>query len=335
MDILSAVETLMYRTLPSGRFMIHPPSLRANSQSISAQCDCASQVVLNGALSSSASTMKITSRLSGTFSRARRITASANTAMPPLKSIAPRPQTYPSLTRPAKGSTVHCSRSTPTTSACAAIRTGFRLPSPFSLAIRWALPACGVGKIDTWNPSGLNFPAINSSSAASLPGGLLVSTRINSESNSAVGLAAYAAANIHAKANASFHGIPYSSPRERRVCLGAQRDHRSNANRAPRWNPTRQQGDDCKCHRNAGEGHWIVRRNSKEKAAHPMRRSQRADQPCQNPGQRQPHARPEREQQNVARLSAQRHPNAEFLRALADGIGHHAVDSDGGQKQSQ
>src|SRR5580704_17819653 len=87
---LSLVDTLTYRTWPFGFVMIQPPSFRANSQSILSHCDCASHVVLYVALSSSDSTRKITSRFSGTLFLAKLITACANTAIPPLKSMAPR-----------------------------------------------------------------------------------------------------------------------------------------------------------------------------------------------------------------------------------------------------
>ena len=46
----------------------------------------------------------MTSRASGILRSASIITARANTAMPPLKSIAPRPNTWPSFTSPANGS---------------------------------------------------------------------------------------------------------------------------------------------------------------------------------------------------------------------------------------
>src|SRR3954470_14790529 len=85
---LSAVEMLTYRTLPSGFFMIHPPSFRANSQSIFSQLDWESVVVLYLPPSSSASDKKMTSRFRGTLLRARRITASANTAASEIQGTA-------------------------------------------------------------------------------------------------------------------------------------------------------------------------------------------------------------------------------------------------------
>src|SRR6185437_6520463 len=53
-------------------------------------------------------------------------------------------------------------------------------------------PGFGVGKMSISNPSGRSFAASSSSSLFSLPGGLLLSTRISSISRSAVGLAARA-----------------------------------------------------------------------------------------------------------------------------------------------
>ena len=178
---------LTYFTRPSSPLMIHPPSFRANSQSIAGHLLCASHVVLYCAASSSASARKITSRESGTRFSASIMTARANTAIPPLKSMAPRPKTLPSRTIPANGSTLHFSRSTPTTSACAARRIGLRLPSPFNRAKSAAFPASGVGTISVWKPSAENFGPRKSAIRCSCPGGLLVSMRIRSASSWAVG----------------------------------------------------------------------------------------------------------------------------------------------------
>ena len=140
-----------------------------------------------GAPSSSASAMKITSRDNGTPFSARRSAAMANTASPPLKSIAPRPYTWPSLITPANGSSDHFSRSTPTTSACAASNSGRLLPSPLSRAMKCTFPESGVGMISTEKPAALNRTASKSASACVLPGGLLVFTRMSSLSSAAVG----------------------------------------------------------------------------------------------------------------------------------------------------
>ena len=90
-DDLSAVAMLTYCTFRSSPAMIQPPSFSANSASICAQWVCASHDVLYCAASSSASTTKMTSRASGTLRSANCMTARAKTAMPPLKSMAPRP----------------------------------------------------------------------------------------------------------------------------------------------------------------------------------------------------------------------------------------------------
>src|SRR5262245_54368650 len=89
---------------------------------------------------------------------------------------------------PPNGSTVHFSFSTPTTSAWDARRTGRRLPSPRSRAIRCDFPATGVGTMTVSNPRGRSFAASRSSIWASCPGGLLVSSRMSSWSKAAVGL---------------------------------------------------------------------------------------------------------------------------------------------------
>ena len=79
----------------------------------------------------------------------------------------------PPLIRPANGSTVQRSRSTPTTSSWPASRSGFSVGfAARRRAMKWALPAVGVGTISVSKPSGASRAFSNSAICASLPGGL-------------------------------------------------------------------------------------------------------------------------------------------------------------------
>ena len=58
--------------------------------------------------------------------------------------------------------------------------------------------------------------------------------------------------------------------------------------------------------------------------------------PAQCPGRsRQQHTLANHQLEHVAAARAQRHADADFLSALLHGVGHQAVDSDGGQQQRE
>ncbi len=112
------------------------------------------------------------SRVSVGLARAIRDAATVNAASPPLKSMAPRPKMSPPRTRPANGSTVHRSGSTPTTSSWPASSSGLAVGfAARRRAMKCALPGVGVGMISVSNPSGRSRACSSSAICCSLPGG--------------------------------------------------------------------------------------------------------------------------------------------------------------------
>ena len=95
---------------------------------------------------SAAVARKMTSRVIRPRSRARFCMATTAAASIPLSSIAPRPYRYPPRTSPANGSTLQCSRSTPTTSMWPMTTTGRLLPFPLMRATSAARPAVGSNR---------------------------------------------------------------------------------------------------------------------------------------------------------------------------------------------
>ena len=132
---------LLCALVACGKEAARPPSETTVSQSIRSQrwstIHLAPQVPLD---SSSALSMRITSRESRSPDRARSPITTAKTAASSLSSSAPRPQRKPSRISPDSGSTVHDARSTPTTSMCAMSSSGFFAPVPRIRATRLPRP---------------------------------------------------------------------------------------------------------------------------------------------------------------------------------------------------
>ncbi len=106
-----------------------------------------------------------------------------------------------------------------------------------------------------------------------------------------------------------------------------QRDYRIHPCRAARRNPARQQCDQSKKRRNRDVGYGIVGLNLEQHAFDQLRRRKRARQTNRQSDRRQQHRLPQDQLQDVGRSRAQRDSNTDFVGALADHVGHNAIDS--------
>ncbi len=171
--------------LPFDMMRVRPPSLSAYSARMaSGWCLSSQPMPKSPPASSSALATKITSRESVAPARTRRCSAfiACRLAMSmPLSSIAPRPVSTPSVMTAAKGSTVHWSRCTPTTSMWPMRMTGDLAAAPVRPRIRATTaprPGADSNTCDSM-PSALNSESRNRADASSLPGGLVVLMRIS------------------------------------------------------------------------------------------------------------------------------------------------------------
>jgi hypothetical protein len=117
--------------------------------------------------------------------------------------------------------------------------------------------------------------------------------------------------------------------------LGPQRRNWRNSNGTPGRNPACEQRDRCERYGYSDQSDGIGRRDAEEQTGYQVRCALRGRETQRHSGQRKDRAGAQREQQDVAWLRSESHSNTEFLRSLADGIGHDAINPDGGQKQCQ
>ena len=81
------------------------------------------------------------------------------------------------------------------------------------------------------------------------------------------------------------------------------------------------------------EGDWIQRAHAVEQLGEETRRGKGGDEPEPDADQCRLHALPDDELLHRARIGAERHAHADLTSALGHGVGHHAVDADGGEQK--
>src|SRR5579864_2097073 len=108
--------------------------------------------------------------------------------------------------------------------------------------------------------------------------------------------------------------------------LGAKGYARRSSYGPSRGNPARGQRHQCEYGNDSAKRQRIVRSNTKEQAAHQPCSAEPAEKAPGDANTGEDHARPERQQEDVARLGSKRHADTELLRSLAYGVSHHAVN---------
>ena len=110
----------------------------------------------------------------------------------------------------------------------------------------------------------------------------------------------------------------------------------STRQRAAGWDVTGQERDRYEKHGHGGEGdrgRWRLRRKAGPRARRASAAA--ATRPNATPKNAMRRALAEDQAQDVLTLRAQRHANADFLRAQSDAVGHDAVNSDGREDQRE
>ena len=114
-----------------------------------------------------------------------------------------------------------------------------------------------------------------------------------------------------------------------------QRHHGVHFHGSPRGNVTGSEGGDRQKNRHANKRRRIRRLNLEEHAAQNSCQSQSSSNADGNADNGEQHPFSQNHVEDVRPLRTQRHPHANLMRPLDDGIGDHAVDPDDRQRQSE
>ena len=114
-----------------------------------------------------------------------------------------------------------------------------------------------------------------------------------------------------------------------------ERDERVHRSRAPRRKETGDKRDDEEHERHDDEGRHVGRLDAEEQVRDELRERQRADDAERDADRDHPDALSQDHAQHFAALSAERHPDAELLHALADRERHDAADPDRRDRQRE
>src|SRR5262249_50416516 len=117
--------------------------------------------------------------------------------------------------------------------------------------------------------------------------------------------------------------------------FASKSDHRVNLRRPSRRNPTSQQSDQDKQRCYDEEGQRIGGIHAVEQPFNQSRQSKSRQQSKQNAHERQLHSLHDDQPERIARLCAQRHADADFVRTARDGKRDDAVQTNAGQQYSQ
>src|SRR6185437_8260145 len=131
------------------------------------------------------------------------------------------------------------------------------------------------------------------------------------------------------------HTLDRSRVYPSRLLFVTQRSQRIDVRGPPRWDVTCEERDSAEHESHSEQRNWIRGGNSVKLAGEKAGQNKSTDNSSGPADHRQQHGLANNELKNVRGLRSQRHPNSNFMGALGNGIGDHAVESQRGQCERQ